>query len=138
MSKKSGLGKFVLGAAVGAGLGVLFAPKKGSETRSMLKGKLDELVEQVKNIDVEEVKKEFDLKVNEIRMELVDLDKEKALDIAKEKANDLKIKAQELYDLAVEKGTPVLKKTAKEVLENVVKVSKDTIKKLDGKEEKAK
>ncbi len=138
MSKKSGLGKFVLGAAVGAGLGVLFAPKKGSETRTMLKAKLDELVEQVKNIDVDEVKKEFDLKVNEIRMELVDLDKEKALDIAKEKANDLKIKSQELYDLAVEKGTPVLKKTAKDVLENVVKVSKDTIKKLDGKEEKAK
>ena len=138
MSKKSGLGKFVLGAAVGAGLGVLFAPKKGSETRTMLKAKLDELVEQVKNIDVDEVKKEFDLKVNEIRMELVDLDKEKALDIAKEKANDLKIKSQELYDLAVEKGTPVLKKIAKDVLENVVKVSKDTIKKLDGKEEKAK
>lgn len=138
MSKKSGLGKFVLGAAVGAGLGVLFAPKKGSETRTMLKAKLDELVEQVKNIDVDELKKEFDLKVNEIRMELVDLDKEKALDIAKEKANDLKIKSQELYDLAVEKGTPVLKKTAKDVLENVVKVSKDTIKKLDGKEEKAK
>ena len=138
MSKKSGLGKFVLGAAVGAGLGVLFAPRKGSETRTMLKAKLDELVEQVKNIDVDEVKKEFDLKVNEIRMELVDLDKEKALDIAKEKANDLKIKSQELYDLAVEKGTPVLKKTAKDVLENVVKVSKDTIKKLDGKEEKAK
>ena len=138
MSKKSGLGKFVLGAAVGAGLGVLFAPKKGSETRTMLKAKLDELVEQVKNIDVDEVKKELDLKVNEIRMELVDLDKEKALDIAKEKANDLKIKSQKLYDLAVEKGTPVLKKTAKDVLENVVKVSKDTIKKLDGKEEKAK
>ena len=138
MSKKSGLGKFVLGAAVGAGLGVLFAPKKGSETRTMLKAKLDELVEKVKNIDVDEVKKEFDLKVNEIRMELVDLDKEKALDIAKEKANDLKIKSQKLYDLAVEKGTPVLKKTAKDVLENVVKVSKDTIKKLDGKEEKAK
>ena len=138
MSKKSGLGKFVLGAAVGAGLGVLFAPKKGSETRTMLKAKLDELVEQVKNIDVDEVKKEFDLKVNEIRMELVDLDKEKALDIAKEKANDLKIKSQKLYDLAVEKGAPVLKKTAKDVLENVVKVSKDTIKKLDGKEEKAK
>ena len=138
MSKKSGLGKFVLGAAVGAGLGVLFAPKKGSETRTMLKAKLDELVEQVKNIDVDEVKKEFDLKVNEIRMELVDLDKEKALDIAKEKANDLKIKSQKLYDLTVEKGTPVLKKTAKDVLENVVKVSKDTIKKLDGKEEKAK
>ena len=139
MSKdiKLGLGKFVLGAAVGAGLGILFALKKGSETRADLKNKLDELVDQVKKIDVEEVKKEFDMKVNEIRMELVDLDKEKALDIAKERAADLKEKAQELYDLALEKGTPVLKKTAKDVLENVIKVSKDTIKKLDKKEEKA-
>ena len=30
MSKKSGFGKFFAGAALGAGLGLLFAPKKGS------------------------------------------------------------------------------------------------------------
>ena len=41
----------------------------------------------------------------------------------------------EILDLAVEKGTPVLKKTANEVLENVIKVSKETQKKL-AKEEK--
>ena len=28
MSKKSGLGKFIIGASLGAGLGLLFAPKR--------------------------------------------------------------------------------------------------------------
>ena len=138
MSKERGskVGAFVAGAAIGAGLGILFAPKKGSDTRKELKAKLDEMVNQVKNIDIEEVKKEFNDKVNEIRMELVDLDKEKVLEIAKEKGAELKKKAQELVDLAVEKGTPVLKKTANDVLENVIKVSKETQKKLAATEKK--
>ena len=132
MSKDNkGIGKFVMGAALGAGLGILFAPKKGSETRELLKKKMTELTNHIKNIDVEEVKEEFEKKVNEIRMELVDLDKEKVLEIAKEKCNDLKIKTQELVELAKDKGTPVLRETAKDLLETVVKVSKETIKKLD-------
>ena len=130
MSKKGGLGKFIAGAAVGVGLGVLFAPKKGSDTRKELRVKLDELVDQAKNIDVAEVKKEFKRKVEDIKMDLVDLDKEKALEIAKDKGAKIKVKAQELVDLAVEKGTPVLRKTANDVLENVIKVSKETQKKL--------
>lgn len=136
MSKRKGYGKFVLGAAIGAGLGLLFAPKKGEELRKDLKVKLDELVAQAKDIDVEEVKKEFNRKVEDIKMGLVDLDKEKALEIAKEKGAQLKDKAQELVDLAVEKGTPVLKKTANDVLEKVIQVSKETQKKLSKAEKK--
>ena len=106
MSKEKGfgLGKFVLGAAVGAGLGILFAPKKGEETRKELRAKLDEIIDQTKKIDVKEVKNEFNRKVEEIKMELVDLDKEKALEIAKEKGAALKVKAQELVDLPIEKA----------------------------------
>lgn len=133
--RRFGFGKFALGAAIGVGLGVLFAPKKGEETRKELRKKLDDLVAQTKSIDIKEVKSEFNKKVEEIKMELVDLDKEKVLEIAKEKGSALKEKAQELLDLAIEKGTPVLKKTANDVLDSVIKISKDTQKKL-AKEEK--
>ena len=130
MSKK-GIGKFIAGAAVGAGLGLLFAPKSGSETRKELKAKLDDLVNQIKNIDVDEVKAEFDQKIEDIKVGLADLDREKVVDIAKKKGKELKVKAEDLVDMAKEKGTPKLKKTAQDVLENVIKVSKEAIKKLD-------
>lgn len=67
MSKKKHYGGFILGALAGAGLGLLFAPKSGSELRKDLKKKLDELLEQAKNIDIEEVKAQFDQKVAEIK-----------------------------------------------------------------------
>ncbi len=133
--KKFGFGKFVLGAAVGAGIGLLFAPKKGSELRKDLKDKLDDFVKKVKDIDIEEVKSEFDSKVKEIKAEISDLDKEKVLEIAKEKGNALMKKSQELVELAKKKGTPVLIDSAQDVLENVIKVSKDAIKKLESKKD---
>ena len=83
--KKNGLGKFLAGAAIGAGLGLLFAPKKGSELRKDLKNKLDEIVGKAKEIDVEEVKNEFFQKVDEVKKGLEDLDKEKVLKIAKKR-----------------------------------------------------
>lgn len=129
--KKSGLGKFVLGAAVGAGLGLLFAPRKGSETRQLLKEKMDDLVAKAKNIDMDEVKIAIEDKIEEIKYELADLDREKVVSIAKEKGKQIKEKANELFDLAVEKGTPVLQKAADEVREQAIKAVKEILKKLE-------
>ncbi|MDD2203333.1 MAG: YtxH domain-containing protein [Bacilli bacterium] len=132
MSKGKG-GKFLLGATLGAALGVLFAPAKGSETRRALKKTLDDLVDKVEEVDLEEVRDLFDEKIDAIRAELEDLNKEKVTKIAKEKAKDVKNKAEELFELAKEKGTPVLEDAAKEVLEKVVQTSEETLKKLESK-----
>ncbi len=132
--KHSGIGKFMVGAALGAGLGVLFAPKKGSETRAELKAKIDELISQAKEIDVEEAKAEFLNKVDDLKAELADLDKEKVLEIAKKKAADLKERAQELVDYSIDKGTPILRDAAEEVRQKAVEVTKEVLKKLEKKE----
>lgn len=131
MSKKNGLGKLVAGIGIGAGLGMLFAPKKGSELREDLKKKINELTDKVKEIDVEEVKKEFNTKVDEIKNDLEDLDKEKALKLAKEKGALLKAKTDELVELAKEKGTPVLEGIAEDLRQKAIEVTKDVLKKLE-------
>ena len=134
-SKKSGLGKFVLGALVGAGIGVLFAPKKGSETRAELKVKLNELADKAKNLKANDVKIYIEDKIDEIKVALDELDKEKVLEFAKEKANQINKKTDELVKYVVEKGTPVMEKTATAIKEKASLVIKDVLKRLE-KEEK--
>ena len=135
MSKKKTVATLAAGAALGAGLGLLFAPKKGSELRKDLKNKLDELVGKVQEIDLDDVKDEFFAKVDSIKKELNDLDKEKALKIAKKKGEDLKKKSEELVQLAKDKGTPVLENVANEVREKAIVVVKDVLNKLEKNEQ---
>ena len=138
MSKKGGFGKFVGGLALGAGLGLLFAPDKGENTRKLLAKKLDEVVKKVKDLDVEEVKDNVLYKVEELQAELANLDKEKVKDAALKKAQDIKAKAEDLYKYAIEKGTPVVEKAADDVRRQALKVVKDVESKLEDTKKKTK
>lgn len=131
MIKKSGLGKFILGAGIGAGIALLFAPQEGSKTRKELKIKLDELLDKAKQIDVDDVKADIIQRVEELRMGVKDLDKEKALEIAKSQAKKIEKKANELYEVAKEKSAPVIEKAAKEVKETALKAAKEVVNKLE-------
>ncbi len=135
MSKKEGksvgLGTFIAGAAVGVGLGVLFAPKSGKETRKELKQKFDEMVKKIKEIDIDEVRESFLNKVEEIKQELADLDKEKVVSIAKERAAAIKNKLDELVKEAKEKATPVIQNAVEDLRTKTIAVLKDTVKKLE-------
>ena len=142
MSKRrGGFGKFLLGAAIGVGAGMLFSPKKGEENRKDLAKKIDELKDEAKKIDVEELKIKFQDKILELQDELEDLDQEKALDLAEKHGKKIKKKAEELYALAVEKGTPVMQDAAEALRQKAVVVTKDVLKRLEAaevKEEKTK
>ena len=126
-----GIGKFVAGAAVGVGLGVLLAPKSGEETRKELVEKFEELCDKVKGLKVEDVKEYFEFKIEEIKKDLAELDKEKVLEIAKEKGELIKDKIDELAVQAKEKATPAIEKTIGEVRSKVVDFLRETAKKLE-------
>lgn len=132
MSKK-GLGKLVLGAGLGASIALLFAPKKGSELRGDIKKKIDEFMKNVDDMTVSEIKDEFTTKVDKIKKDLDELDKETVLKAAKKKGNELKDKANELVELAKEKGTPVLEGIADDLKEKTISVAQGVIDKLEEK-----
>lgn len=131
--KKGGFFKFLAGLGIGAAAGVLLTPKTGVESRKELKAKLDDLVKKAKEIDADEVKEAIATKVVEIQDALADLDEEKALKIAKEKANNIKDLAVELYNYAVDKGTPLLKEAAEVAKDKAIDVTKEVLAKLEEK-----
>lgn len=136
MSKKKGLGKFLVGVGAGVGLGMLFAPDKGEATRRKLKVKIEELLAKAKEIDIEEVKEDITCRIEEIKEELETLNKEKVIKIAKEKSKELLEKVDDLLQVAKEKATPVVEEAVEEVREKAVEVTKSVLAKLEKEEDK--
>ena len=130
MSKR-GLGKFIAGVGIGVGIGMLFAPKSGEELRADLKAKAEELIKKLKETDFGEVKDNLIEKIHNLQEELKDLDKEKVLEIARIKAEQIKNSAENIYKEAVKRGKPIVEQTAKDLKAKTVLVLNDVIKKLE-------
>ena len=101
MSSKNGNSILALlaGAAIGVGLGILFAPDKGSKTREKIKDNLDDLKEEAKskiNSIEEEAKEKFSKSKEELKDTVDELlsnssyKAEEAISFLEEKLADLK------------------------------------------------
>ena len=132
MSK--GLRKFLLGTGIGVGIGMLLTKNTGKENRAQLKLKIDDLINKAKGIDSKEILENIKSKVENIKTGLSELDKEKTIDIAKTKSEEIKVRLEDLVKYTIEKGTPVLEKSASVVKEKTILVMKQIIDKLEQEE----
>jgi len=134
MKNKKGFTKFVAGATLGAGLALLFAPKTGKQTRKLLKEKFDLVLVKLEDINLEDVKENVIAKVEALKIELDELDKEKVLKVAKQKAKDLEKNVNELLTYAKAKGQPVLESAIEQLRAEAIVLTKEVLKKLKEKE----
>ena len=130
-NKKSGLGKFLLGAGIGAGIAMLFTKNTGKENREQLKKKIDDLILKIKSIDSKEVKENIEKKLQQLKVEIQTMDKEKALNIAKTQAKKIADLSLDLVNYVKEKGTPVMEKAADAVREKSIALTKEILNKLE-------
>jgi uncharacterized membrane protein YgaE (UPF0421/DUF939 family) len=130
MSKK-GMGKFLIGAGIGAAITALFTTEKGKEYQAKISSMCEEMIKKVRELDSKEVKENIENKIADIKNELADLDKEKVKEKAKKLAKDIEVKTKELAKYAKEKGTPVMEEMAENLRVEAVKVTKAVLNKLE-------
>ena len=112
---KSGFSKFLVGTAIGIGIGLLVAKKTGKETRSDLKNKFSELEEKMKSLEPGDLKEGAIRKFREVKQKLSTLEKEDVEAIASEKLDDIKQSLSDLAKLVKKKSAPMIRKLTDEL-----------------------
>ena len=85
------LGKFIAGVGIGAVIGMLCAPKKGSELRGELKEKSQDLYDKAQNMTKDDVESLINNTIEEIKLAIDEFDV-----AAGEKLGDIKTKLEQL------------------------------------------
>lgn len=129
--KKKTIAAATVGLAVGTGLGMMYAPKKGIELRQDLKELLNKIKDKIQKIDIEETKEELSKILDKISKELEELDAEKVKKIAKEKADNIKTEIEEIISAAIETKDKLMEEAATELKEKIEVITKEILNKLE-------
>ena len=127
---------FLSGALLGAGVGILLAPKEGSKTREDLKKSWNELKDTIKNMDFEEAKETLKEKVESIQQNFSDLTPDQSVESIEEKKEIIAETCDEIIKVSQENEIPMVEKTAKKVKEQTEMLAKDIIEEVKEQPEK--
>ncbi len=92
------LGKFIAGVGIGAVIGMLCAPKKGSELRGELKEKSQDLYDKAQNMTKDDVESLINNTIEEIKLAIDEFDVDDFKDSSLAKLNELKDKFWKSYN----------------------------------------
>ena len=129
--------KLKIGAALGTGaiiggiLGILFAPKKGSETRSKIKMTFVNLKDKLMNIDEESIKKHIEKKLDYIDVELAKLEMFDSFKKAKKQAKKVVKEINKLIDYTKKKGMSEFEDLILDLKDKASEISEEILTNLD-------
>ena len=90
------LGKLIAGIGIGTVIGMLCAPKKGSELRKDIKDKSKDLYDKAQNISKEDIQELINNTIDEIKLAIDEFHADEFKENAGKKINEVKSKLEEL------------------------------------------
>lgn len=137
------IGKFIAGVGIGTVIGMLLAPKKGSELRQNLKDKSQELYDKAQNMTKEDIETLVNNTIDEIKQVIEEFDLDEFKEATGAKLSNLKDKLEQLansikssdeyanFKEAVNKVSTDLTSTISEIKTKIQDKDFDAIQKLD-------
>lgn len=121
----------VAGAVIGGTLGVLFAPRKGSETREKIKLTFVNLKNKVSKIEEEDVRYYIEKKLNEIDDDIEVLEGTLEFKKAKRQAKKVIKKINKLIDYTTKKGYEEFEDLITDLKEKASEISEEILTNLE-------
>lgn len=121
------IGAAAAGAIIGGVAGVLLAPRKGSETRELIKESISKIRIKSKSLNKKEIEDYIEKKLDELDIELAKLDMEVEYKKAKKQAKKVIKKITKLINYTKKKGMEGFDDLIEELKEKAEEVSEEIL-----------